>query len=118
MLLGYVQKFPNTSMDKIPNQYKLGPGHMLFFKNKLKYLEKRHKLIKKEMQNRGFKINETIDLSIFKKDLINDFKPSSKDKEIIKERLIWKINLKPNYYRYYREKKPARFFIKLIENAR
>jgi deoxyribonuclease (pyrimidine dimer) len=117
MLLGYVKKFPNPNLDKIPLRYKLGPGHILFFKNKLKYLKDRHELIKKEMKKRGFSTNETINLRIFKKNLINDYKPNKKDIEIIKERLIWKINLKPEYYRYYKEKKPASFFIELIKNA-
>ena len=38
MLLGYVKKYPK--LEKIPSKYNLGKGHMLFFKNKLKYLKK------------------------------------------------------------------------------
>jgi len=117
MLLGYVKKNPELEIKKIPENYKLGPGHILFFKNKLKYLDKRFLIIKEEMKKRGFSSNMDMDLSIFDKKLINDWKATDKDKKIIKERLIYKINLKPDYYRYYKEKKPKEFFIEMIKNA-
>lgn len=122
MLFGYIKKHPHThfkQLSKIPSNYKLGQGHILFFKDKLKYLEKRFELIKKEMKKREFKVNEkiNIDLSKFDKKLINDWKPRASDKNIIKKRLIEKINLKPDYYRYYKNKKPKEFFIRMIENA-
>jgi deoxyribonuclease (pyrimidine dimer) len=117
MLLGYVKKNPKLGIKKIPENYKLGPGHMLFFKNKLKYLNKRFIIIKKEMTNRGFSNNINLDLNIFNKNLINDWEATNEDKKIIKKRIIYKINLKPEYYRYYKEKKPKEFFIKMIKNA-
>lgn len=118
MLLGYVERSPELNIKKIPGKYKLGTGHILFFKNKLKYLDKRFIIIKKEMKKRGFSGNLKIDLSSFRKNLVNDWKPTNKDKEIIKERLIYKINLKPNYYRYYKEKKPKEFFVEMTKNAK
>lgn len=117
MLLGYVKKNPELNAKKIPEKYKLGPGHILFFKNKIKYLDKRFAVIKEEMQRRGFSGKIEIDLSIFNKQLINDWEATNEDKKIIKERLIYKINLKPDYYRYYKEKKPKEFFINMTENA-
>ncbi|MGY4884942.1 MAG: pyrimidine dimer DNA glycosylase/endonuclease V [Nanobdellota archaeon] len=118
MLLGYVKRYPLNNLNKIPEKYKLGPGHMLFFKDKLKYLEKRFEEIKKEMKRRGFSGEIKINLNKFDKKLVNDWEPDEKDKEVIKERLIYKINLKPNYYRYYKDKKPREFFIELIKNAK
>ncbi|HPD82059.1 MAG TPA: pyrimidine dimer DNA glycosylase/endonuclease V [Candidatus Pacearchaeota archaeon] len=117
MLLGYVKKNPELGIKNIPENYKLGPGHMLFFKNKLKYLNKRFIIIKEEMTKRGFSNNINIDLNIFNKNLINDWEATNEDKKIIKKRLIYKINLKPEYYRYYKEKKSKKFFIDMIENA-
>lgn len=117
MLLGYVKKNPELNIKKIPEKYKLGPGHILFFKNKLKYLDKRFLILKQEMNKRGFSSNMNIDLSLFQKNLINDWEPRDEDKKIIKERLTYKINLKPDYYRYYKEKKPKEFFIEMIKNA-
>ena len=36
MLIGYVRKYP--PLENIPDSYKLGKGHVKFFKNKLDYL--------------------------------------------------------------------------------
>ncbi len=118
MLLGYVQKNPNLILSKIPKKYKLGEGHILFFKNKLKYLERRFEIIKKEMNKRGFNCRIKINIKKFDKNLVNEWNPKSADKEIIKKRLIKKINLKPSYYRYYGNKKSKYFFIRMIKNAK
>ena len=117
MLFGYVKKHPHTHFNQIPKNYKLGQGHILFFKDKLKYLEKRFERIKIEMHKRDFVGKKKINLEEFDKKLINDWKPFDSDKEIIKKRLIEKINLKPNYYRYYKEHKHKKFFLDMIKNA-
>lgn len=114
MLLGYVRRNLNFNLSEIPETYRLGKGHIKFFKNKLKYLQNRHELIKNEMRIREFKTNKVFDLKGIKNELINDWKPKNKDFEIIKERIRYKINLKPNFYRYYGEYKGKDFFIKLL----
>ncbi len=114
MLLGYVRKNPNFNLDEIPKNYVLGKGHIKFFKNKLKYLQNRHELIKKEMNLRGFKTNKTFELKTIDKNLINDWKSNKKDRDLIKERIKQKIILKPNFYRYYGEYKDVNFFINLL----
>jgi deoxyribonuclease (pyrimidine dimer) len=113
MLIGHIKKFP--IIYEIPQKYSLGKGHITFFKNKIKYLKERHELIKKEMRKRGFKTNKKILLSQFKKEQKQDWRAKKKDLEIIKKRLIQKIRLKPNYYRYYSEKKGKVFLIDLLE---
>ena len=115
MLLGHLDKFPIIKSQ--PKEYCLGKGHINFFKDKIKYLKERHEIIKKEMKKRGFKISKTINIKKYPKKYINNWKPKEKDKEIIKKRLIYKINLKPTYYRYYKIKKNKLFFIKLIEDS-
>jgi deoxyribonuclease (pyrimidine dimer) len=117
MLFGYVRKHPKTHFNDIPKSYRLGQGHILFFKNKLKYLKERFQLIKKEMKNRGFKRRRTLNLSKFDKKLKNNWRPKKQDKEIIKRRIIEKIKIKPGYYSYYRNKKPEKFLLNLIKNA-
>jgi deoxyribonuclease (pyrimidine dimer) len=113
MLLGYVKKFP--SLDGIPKEYCLGKGHIKFFKNKLVYLRERHSEIIKEMRRRGFAVNRRINLRKFRKELCNNWKPSARDFEIIKERLKWKIEKKPEFYRYYGEKRGKKFLIGLLD---
>lgn len=113
MLLGYVKKYPK--LGEVPPKYTLGKGHILFFKNKLKYLKKRHEMIKKEMQKRGFAATITINLNQFDKKLVNDWKPSKADIEVINKRLIHKLSLKPKYYRYYKNPRTKKFLIDLIK---
>ena len=113
MLIGYVRKYPK--LGEVPSKYTLGKGHVLFFKNKLKYLKKRHELIKIEMKKRGFKTNKKISLSKFKKELIHDWKPSKAGIEIIKKRLKQKIRFRSDFYRYYGVKRKKKFFIDLLQ---
>lgn len=117
MLVEYVKKHPKTSLNKIPKRYLLGPGHILFFKNKLNYLKKRHKQIKEEMIKRGFNPIRKLNFSGINKSLIKSWKPRPKDKQIIKERIIERINRKPDWYKYYRKKRPIKFLVDLIKNA-
>ena len=113
MLVGHTKKHP--SINGMPEKYKLGTGHITFFKNKLVYLKERHELIKKEMKKRGFVARKTISFKGINKNLINNWKPEKGDKELIKERLIWKISQKPKWYRYYGEKKDLKFYKELIK---
>jgi len=115
MLAGHVRKFPLIKNQ--PKNYCLGKGHINFFKNKLKYLKKRHEKIKFEMKQRGFKIDKSLNLIDYEISLRKDWKANDNDKEIIKNRLIDKIKLKPFYYRYYGIKMSKEFFIKLIEKG-
>lgn len=114
MLIAYIKK--HFEVEDVPKKYCLGKGHMKFFKNKIIYLKKRHEKLKSEMKRRKFKTNKTINIDSFKKNNKKDWKPKKEDLEIIKKRLIERIKLKPDYYRYYKEKKSANFFIKLLKS--
>jgi len=115
MILAYVKKFPET--EGIPETYRLGAGHIKFFKNKLVYLKKRHCSLKNEMKSRGFHARKTVSLKAFPKHLCHDWKPNAKNIETIRKRLIEKIKAKPGFYRYYRENKGQRFLLKLCKSA-
>jgi deoxyribonuclease (pyrimidine dimer) len=121
MLLGYVERYPKIRVIKgqseIPENYTLNKGHMKFFKDKLLYLKNRHELIKKEMIKRGFKPTKKIDLKKYPKNLRNDWKPRTKDYDIIIERITWKINKKPKYYRYYGKYRDKDFLIGLLKKG-
>jgi deoxyribonuclease (pyrimidine dimer) len=113
MLVAYIKKHP--SLIDIPEYYCLGKGHMKFFKDKLLYLKKRHDSLIIEMKNRGFQTNKTINMIDFNKENKHDWKPKEKDFVIIKKRITEKLNLKPNYYRYYKKYKSLDFFINLLK---
>lgn len=113
MLFGYVKKHPKTY--EVDHEYCLGKGHIRFFKDKLKYLKKRHEELKKEMGKRGFKRRMTIDLREYPKKLKNDWKPKEKDFRIIKKRIREKIKMKPGYYRYYKQPRTQKFLLELLK---
>ncbi len=113
MLLGYVRRYP--SREGIPSSYRLGKGHILFFKDKLVYLKRRHGLLKTEMRKRGFRPTRTITLNEFPKSLRNDWTPREKDYEIIKTRLREKLEKKPAYYRYYGKHESEAFLRGLLD---
>ncbi|MFH1275920.1 MAG: pyrimidine dimer DNA glycosylase/endonuclease V [Candidatus Woesearchaeota archaeon] len=118
MLLGYVRKYPNYNTcvkKRIPKSYCLGKGHILFFKNKLIYLKKRHELLKKEMIKRWFKPTKKVNLSKFNRELKHDWKPKKNDFKIIKLRLKEKINKKSDYYQYYHKKRSKKFLLDLLK---
>jgi deoxyribonuclease (pyrimidine dimer) len=119
MLASYIKKYPLTDQNKnkIPKRYCLGKGHMLFFKDKPKYLEQRHNQLKKEMLRRGFIPKKTLIFPKKCKNFDKSYSPSKKDKEVIKKRLLQKIKLKPGFYRYYQEKQNQKFFCDLIKTA-
>ena len=88
--------------NNIPAEFTLNKGHVTFFYNKGKYLDKRYSLLINEMKRRGMNPDPK---RIFKKSqwpkyLYNDWKPKNKDLNIIRKRLEEKINLKPDWYRY------------------
>lgn len=115
MLATYIKKHP--SLEKLPEHYVLGKGHMRFFKDKVGYLKKRHERIVKEMKKRGFNPKQRFTLKGFNKKALNDWKPSKEDKKIIKKRLIQRIKLKPKFYKYYRKPRSEKFMVSLVKNS-
>ena len=80
----------------------MNQGHVYFFYNKGKYLDKRYSQIVEEMQNRGFSpdLKRKFPKNIFiENDLYKDWMPNPEDLKIIRERIKNKINQKPNWYR-------------------
>ncbi len=116
MLFGYAKKYPEPK--QIPEKYVLGKGHIKFFKNKLRYLEKRHEEIRAEMSKRGFSPKIKPELKGYKKELLNGWSPSRNDLKAIKERIIYKLKLKPDFYKYYGNKKCLKYLINMIKNAK
>jgi deoxyribonuclease (pyrimidine dimer) len=112
MLIEYIRR--NPSLEKIPKNYCLGKGHMKFFKDKVLYLKKRHKILKNEMIKRNFHPTKTLQINQIPKNNKNDWHPVQKDKEIIKKRIKQKIKQKPIFYRYYSKIKPPKFFLELL----
>ena len=95
----------------IPKSYRLGKGHILFFKDKPNYLTIRQYAIKWEMIQRGFKNSVDLPLIIGE----SEFKPSQEDYKIIISRLKEKVLKKPNYYNYKSNKVDVESYLNVLE---
>lgn len=76
-------------MSEIPAEYTLGKGHVMFFYNKMQFVQERFELLVAEMLKRGY--NPTYrDSSIFvPKSMIfyNNYTPTEKDIQLNKQRI-------------------------------
>ena len=86
--------------NKVPKQFTLNTGHVYFFYNKGKYLHERYDGLKREMEARGFSPQNDFPVEVWPKKLYNDWAPSERDKNIVRDRIALRISQKPNWYRY------------------
>ena len=78
---------------------------MNFFKNKLVYLQRRKVALVDEMKNRGFTVNyPALDLSGVPDKFMNDWQPVLVDSMIVRARIAERLLLKPDWYRFNRQK--------------
>ncbi len=88
----------------IPPTFRLGKGHITFWRDKHLYLAKRHEIVIAEMKRRGFKPNYTYwDLSEIPEALRKDWVASMDDSILIRERIFSRIMDKPQWYRFNRK---------------
>ena len=84
-------------------EYTLNAGHVKFFYNKGEFLERRYDALIAELRDRDFKLdpNRKADFSVFVNNgLYHDWTPTKQAFEINKQRIIERINAKPDWYRY------------------
>lgn len=111
------RKSKQFSLDEIPKEYVLGKGHVKFFFNKFKFLQKRYESIVEELHNRGINIKYT-DSSIFQVYTDNgiyyqDYEPTYREISRSINRLIDKVNMKPKFYKLYKEAIPETYTTEL-----
>lgn len=100
---------------KIPAHYVLGAGHVKFFTNKLIFLQSRYQKIHKELLYRKFQLNPVFSPSDMLKRIqlarLTDKKHSFSNNEIelSRQRIIEKIQKKPNWYKWSGRRKPDYF---------
>lgn len=114
----------NNRWPEIPETYRLGRGHVLFFYNKMLYLHYRFMTIFQEMKNRGFDpdytwfykhqdIVETITEA--RPEWVCDYRPTKAGHLIIRKRLIDKLSGSMEYrLRYYQKPIDLSLGIKLL----
>jgi len=90
----------------IPKDFTLNRGHVLFFYDKLKYLSNRYDLLSEELRNRGYR--KELEWNTFSEYCENlapcffrDYNPTDDALIVIRTRIQEKIDLKPDWYKYY-----------------
>ena len=87
--------------ENIPDTYRLGKGHMIFFLNKATYLEERHKEVVAELKRRGFKLTQYEPFEMPRKfPQLDDWQPVESEIEESRERIEEKLAMKPQFYRW------------------
>lgn len=94
-----IKRVPNCvsrgryNLKNIPKEFTLGKGHVSFFYDKLEYLRKRYEDLYKECKARNFNVSYYGDAWInLPKELMNDYIPTKRDEEIIRQRINEKLN--------------------------
>ena len=105
MITGGLRKHNYTIKSAVPAKFVMGPGHINFFKPKLKYLQSRLNAVNDEMRARGFSPGTNLDdLTEFPEHFHQTWVPTQADSNLLRERLVWKINRKPDLWRWRRSK--------------
>jgi deoxyribonuclease (pyrimidine dimer) len=108
MITGSLRRYNYKIKGNIPDSFKLGQGHINFFKNKVVYLVKRLQEVNSEMLKRGFKPGTSIRLEEFPEQLCNDWSPTLKDTVELRQRVVERLynpksgkdgSLQHKYYR-------------------
>lgn len=88
---------------KIPPTYRMRTGHVLFFYDKLDFIEKRYFALRDEVVKRGFNVTLKDDIVEFRHAIdpvfYQNFLPNQTEMAVNIERLLEKIHAKPNWYK-------------------
>jgi deoxyribonuclease (pyrimidine dimer) len=94
-----IKRIPNCikkgrySMHGQPDEFTLGTGHVKFFYDKLDYLYKRYEELYNECITRGFNVSSYHAAWDDVPDCLrNDYKPTDRDRQIIRERINERLN--------------------------
>lgn len=86
----------------IPPTFRLGKGHITFWRNKHLYLARRHEALVAEMKRRGFTPNLTYwPLNEIPNQFKTDWIPSPADTRLVRERIVERFLAKPTWYRFW-----------------
>lgn len=104
-IVNELEKHPQRfDLKKIPKQFTLNTGHVTFFRDKLLFLAKRHRELKRELRKRNIKHDKRIKVELYyltthiKMFGCNDWEASQRDHSILIERLEERFDLRKKAY--------------------
>lgn len=102
--------------EKIPPYYTLNTGHVTFFYNKLPFLKDRFRELTDELLQRGFDITpfnfETPDYTyVWLRISQKNWSPNKEEIQTNIDRIVVRLNERPNWYRYYGDVYTPDFFM-------
>ena len=106
MITGGLRKNGYEIKSPVQLKFKLGTGHINFFKNKIFYLKLRLGEVNEEMRRRNFNPGTRLILAEYPEKLINDWDPDFEASNLIRSRIIERLKFPLNgkkgsdYYRY------------------
>lgn len=91
-----------NGLPKIPMDYTLNAGHVLFFYNKGAWLKRRYEALTTELKDRGYSldISRQADFSVFTKFLMHEWEADTNAVAINSERISLRIMDKLSWYKY------------------
>ena len=89
--------------EKVADEYLLNTGHVYFFYNKLRFLEKRLRQIQCELLERGYNIDgqRRVKFDGFNPKFYNDYEPTPEARKINRERIYERLWARPHLYKYW-----------------
>ena len=92
------------SITHIPEKFTLGTRHILFFVDKMGFLNQRYQEVHKECLSRGFKVNDMSYKFIISKEYNKFHTPTKEEYDILIDRISSRIMTSSKKYWHYRGK--------------
>lgn len=105
-------------LKSVPSNYTMSTGHVLFFYDKMLFLHNRYLELDAELRNRNYNTVQHDAAEIFLADIPEAFKfkewtPSAHEIETNANRIVQRLNERPEWYRYYGDITKPEYFEQL-----
>ena len=107
MLPALFKRVGNKSINKVPKEFTLGAGHMLFFLYKSIYTLNRYRQVLLECHKRNILVDdESYRWDIYQNSIsVSNYQETGKEKQILINRISEKIKNSPKEYFHYNHKR-------------
>ena len=101
MLPAYFRRYGFKGISKIPSEFTLGRGHILFFAYKSIYTLNRYKQVYNECIRRGYNIKDESFLWDVYGEVKNDYQETGIERILLVHRIVDKVKSSPKKYFHY-----------------